>query len=269
MRFGKIGGRNLVKEYWGLCFTAEEAGAKITMSYGTQVPEAEFRYSFDGVHWNHFEQGGGASGVTLESIGDKVYFAAGTSRNGALSVSSSQFRRFIFSKKIAASGDITSLIDADNPVSELTESAQLGFLFVHNSNITTPPQLPSTVISNMCYFEMFYNCTALRYAPDLPATTFKSSCYQLMFYNCSSMINGPHIGLTKISGACCNNMFANCSKLKNITVDFTSWQSGGITNWMNGVSATGTFRCPSSLGNDETISRGVNYCPEGWKVENT
>lgn len=33
-------------------------------------------------------------------------------------------------------------------------------------------------------------------------------------------------------------------------------------NWLDGVSPTGTFVCPSAL----PIQYGVNYIPEGWDI---
>ena len=54
-----------------------------------------------------------------------------------------------------------------------------------------------------------------------------------------------------------------------ISTDISSWPAGGFLDWVNGVSSNGTFICPEALGTDETIQRGVNYCPAGWTVVNT
>ena len=65
-----------------------------------------------------------------------------------------------------------------------------------------------------------------------------------------------------------NAMFFNCSALSKIEVHFTKWTSNALTNWVNGVAATGTFKCPAALGTNETITRGTGNCPEGWTVVN-
>ena len=91
---------------------------------------------------------------------------------------------------------------------------------------------------------LFNGCTALTAAPTLPATTLISGCYGRMFYNCSS--------------------------LSSITVNFPVFNPTNATStWISGVAANGTFYCPTALGTNETITRGVTYCPAGWTVINT
>ena len=60
----------------------------------------------------------------------------------------------------------------------------------------------------------------------------------------------------------------NCSSLSSVYTDITSFPDSGWQDWMKGVAANGTFYCPAALGTDETIERGVNYCPNGWTVVN-
>ena len=99
--------------------------------------------------------------------------------------------------------------------------------------------------SESCVFQrLFSGCTALTTAPTLPATTLTSNCYSRMFFRCSS--------------------------LSSITVDFSVFNPTNATiSWIQGVAANGTFYCPTALGTNETITRGVTYCPEGWTVINT
>lgn len=54
-----------------------------------------------------------------------------------------------------------------------------------------------------------------------------------------------------------------------MNVKFTAWSPSSATdNWLSGVAATGTFKCPTELGTNETIERGVSRCPQNWGVEN-
>ena len=55
--------------------------------------------------------------------------------------------------KIAASGNINTLLKADGSVLDLTGR-------------------------NCCYSSMFYGCSSLTQAPELPATTLAYSCYE-------------------------------------------------------------------------------------------
>jgi hypothetical protein len=86
---------------------------------------------------------------------------------------------------------------------------------------------------------MFYGCTSLTTAPVLPATTLASSCY--------------------------NGMFRGCTSLNYIKAMFTTEPSTNYTeNWVNGVSATGTFVKNSTA---SWTTTGVNGIPTGWTVQ--
>ena len=64
-------------------------------------------------------------------------------------------------------------------------------------------------------------------------------------------------------------MFSDCSSLSSMTVAFTAWPATVRTlDWIENVAQTGEFRCPTALGTDETITRGVSYCPDDWTVVN-
>ena len=62
-------------------------------------------------------------------------------------------------------------------------------------------------------------------------------------------------------------MFYGCSKLSSIEVEFSSWP-GNTNSWVNNVASNGTFKCPTALGTNETITRGSSYCPTNWTVVN-
>ena len=60
-------------------------------------------------------------------------------------------------------------------------------------------------------------------------------------------------------------MFRNCVSLSSITkVAFTAW-GGETTGWLEGVAATGAFRCPQAL-IDNTTTRDANTVPESWNM---
>ena len=114
---------------------------------------------------------------------------------------------------------------------------------------------------------MFRGCTSLTSAPALPATTLTSSCYNGMFYNCTSLSSAPALPATELYSSCYQNMFRGCTSLSAMDVKFTAWSPSSATdNWLSGVAATGTFKCPADL--DTTIS-DVSHIPSGWTVEVT
>lgn len=138
-------------------------------------------------------------------------------------------------------------------------------------SLTTAPALPVTTLATYCYQYMFSGCTSLSAAPALPATTLAADCYSGMFRECTSLTAAPSLPATTLATDCYYYMFNGCTSLASIDVSFSAW-TGVTTNWVTnaGTQATGTktFTCPTALGNDDTITRGNSYCPDGWTVVN-
>ena len=133
------------------------------------------------------------------------------------------------------------------------------------TSLTTAPELPATTLANGCYQYMFYNCTSLTTAPELPATTLATSCYSGMFGDCTSLVTASELPATTLATNCYSGMFYNCTSLNYIKAMFTTTPGNDYTiNWVNGVSATGTFVKNSATTWDVT---GVNGIPEGWTVQ--
>ena len=140
-----------------LCFTAKEAGSTVAMSVnGTPTKGQAFETSTDGINWSVFTPG--TTIITLANVGDKVYFRGD---NTTVSESSFIYYKFVMSGKIAASGNIMSLLD---------KTCQ-----------------STTISNNYCFYHMFYNCKSLTTAPALPATTLAEYCYNSMFYGCTRL----------------------------------------------------------------------------------
>jgi hypothetical protein len=80
--------------------------------------------------------------------------------------------------KIAASGNLNTLLKADGSVLDLTgRSFCYNRMFSSCTSLTQAPELPATTLAGYCYSNMFVGCTSLTQAPALPATTLASSCY--------------------------------------------------------------------------------------------
>lgn len=200
---------------------------------------------------------------------------------------------------IKASGSIQSLVndcaivdENGNIIHSNLKAGNFAGLFGGCTSLTSAPELPATTLNDYCYEYMFNNCPNLVNVPELPATTLAPYCYKLMFTHCTSLIETPELPAISASTAVYNAMFARCTSLKKaslinlntginsffwpmvtlfadcenlnyIKVDFTSWDIYGTGNWVAGVSASGTFVCPSAL----PIQYGDSYIPEGWTVE--
>ena len=135
----------------------------------------------------------------------------------------------------------TNLMRADELVLPWSSvgSYALSCFFEDCTNLTTvPAELPASILAEYCYAGMFANCVSLTTAPELPATTLVDSCYKAMFLRCKN--------------------------LNSIKVGALTWNTSYASEWVYGVSSTGTFTKPSAL----TISTGSSGVPSGWTIIN-
>lgn len=148
-------------------------------------------------------------------------------------------------------------------------------MFQGCTSLTAAPELSAQTLATTCYRGMFTDCTSLTIAPELPVAVIEQYCYMEMFKGCTSLTAAPALPATNTPNYCYNSMFYGCTNLSSVEVSFTQWQGTGIgdpnstTTWLSGVAATGTFKCPTALGTNETIERGANKCPVNWTVVNT
>ena len=202
-------------EYQGLCFTAVEANSSVKLKkFGSlALPDLETRT--DGKTWTDFIPG--ETTITLANEGNKVYFRKkGTEAGTSFSTGSFNYAYFFMTGKIAASGNVMSLIDPDCEATEFDgEQGKYCFykLFQSCSSLTTAPELPATDLAEYCYGNMFYSCTSLTAAPALPATTLAKNCYQLMFGTCKALTTAPALPTTTLAEVCYESMFQGCTSL--------------------------------------------------------
>ena len=126
--------------------------------------------------------------------------------------------------------------------------------------------LPATKLEAHCYEGMFKNCISLVNAPELPATTLVTSCYEYMFYGCERLTTAPELPATTLAKDCYSYMFANCSNLNYIKMLATDISASYcLSQWVNGVSSSGTFVKNPAMNSLPTGSSGI---PSGWTVVN-
>ena len=140
-------------------------------------------------------------------------------------------------------------------------------MFKDCTSLTTAPDLPATTLAERCYSYMFDGCTNLTVAPSLPATTLVQSCYDHMFIGCTSLTTAPDLPATTLISYCYQYMFQGCTslnKVKCLATDISA--SECTTDWLQGVSAIGTFTKASSM--TSWPSNSPSGIPSGWAVEN-
>jgi hypothetical protein len=150
------------------------------------------------------------------------------------------------------------------PATTLTDSCYQ-YMFKNCSSLVTAPALPATTLAGGCYSYMFQGCTSLVTSPELPATTLANYCYSYMFNGCTSLTQAPELPATTLAKGCYSYMFYNCRKLNYIKALFTTTPSSSYTSdWVQGVSSTGTFIKNANATWDVTGTSGI---PTGWAVQ--
>ena len=202
-----------IKNHYGpkcdaLCFTAKEANSTVSMEARGSAPSVSLEYSTDGNTWSPFVVG--STTVTLANIGDKMWVRATGAGNTRMGASVSDHNGFNTTGKIAASGNVDTLLD-QNGNATLTDYCY-SYLF-SGANLTTAPELPATTLADGCYYYMFYGCTSLTTAPELPATTLADNCYSNMFEGCTSLETAPVLPATTLANSCYAHMFNGCTSL--------------------------------------------------------
>lgn len=223
-----------------LTFTALEdstVGYEMPMwASDDELPVLDLQYSYDGITWTNFD------GTTLSiTKGSFVQFKG----------DNTEFHRnigtFIINGKVDASGNVMSIVYADNFIGKIdfpNDKFNLSNLFgyycsglysAHNlilpalnltyqcyyemftecTSLISTPELPATTLQEECYCGMFSACTSLTTAPQLPSLKLASYCYSGMFYNCNSLVSTPELPATMLATSCYSGMFNKCSSLVN------------------------------------------------------
>ena len=195
-----------------LCFTAVQTNSTVHLDK-VGSPNAIFlETSTDGSTWtDYYWTDNTGDTLTLANVGDKVYMRAKT-ENQTIGSSSSNYYQFVMTGKIAASGNVQTLLKADGSRTDAPAHCYFN-MFYGCSSLTTAPTLPATTLASSCYSNMFYGCTSLTIAPDLPATTLAGACYYNMFASCSSLTIAPDLPATTLAKNCYGSMFSGCTAL--------------------------------------------------------
>ena len=190
-----------------LTFTAQQANSVVGFEIFGTVEGVSLQYSTDnGSTWNDYTFG---NTILLPNIGDNVMFRG---INNSFSTSFDNYINCIMVGTLAASGDITSLLNGIGGDVELSACCFIN-LFKQCTSLTQAPSLPSTTLADYCYSEMFGGCTSLTQAPSLPATTLASSCYSGMFRFCTLLTQAPSLPATTLTEGCYYGMFGGCTSL--------------------------------------------------------
>jgi hypothetical protein len=109
----------------------------------------------------------------------------------------------------------TKVVDASKLLLPTTMLAEWCYSNMFNSctSLTAAPVLPATTLADSCYYGMFNRCTSLTTAPELPATELAEWCYNIMFSGCTSLTTAPELPATTLKSDCYEGMFHGCLSL--------------------------------------------------------
>lgn len=235
-----------------------EALTSGTLSWnGNSASARGLFYSINNGSW----EGLGVNRSINLSAGDKVRFVA----NNSTSPSS-----FSATSEYIVYGNIDSLVFGDDfyEVKYPTQTRTFAELFRDSTTLIDASNLILPLNRYMTYSKMFKGCTGLVNAPaTLPASVAGSegNSYSGMFSGCTSLVSTPELLTPVLRGWGYQNMFAGCSNLnyvKCLATDISA--SNSTTNWLSGVSPTGTF---VKAANMTSWPSGANGIPSGWTVQ--
>lgn len=165
-------------------FTADAAQTFMMNEYD-DYEISRLEYSVGGNEWEAVKAGTGVSfGGTDGNLRLRGKNTAGTA------IGSSKKATITFTNSdvpVACTGDIRTLLDWSNYTTVNTANAKFSYLFENCSVLTSAPELPATILMDICYQGMFKGCTNLTVAPELPATTLAVGCYNKMFEGCTKL----------------------------------------------------------------------------------
>lgn len=194
-----------------LCFTAREPNSTIQLNATGRAPNVSLEVSTDKKSWITFNAGQDI--FTLTNVDDKVFFRGNNER---FSNSTSRYWSFVMTGKIAASGNIMSIVDSEAKSLTIEKMYCFVCIFAFCTSLITPPVLPATELKENCYQAMFYGCTSLITPPELPAEYVKNYSYNMMFQNCTSLITPPELPATKLGQYSYSKMFCGCTSLASL-----------------------------------------------------
>lgn len=166
----------------------------------------------------------------------------------------------------------SNLVDAHIDLSGVTGLSSTGSnfyrMFYNCSKLKNAPIAPTSTLSAgpYAFYNMFYGCTDLEEAPDFKFTSVSSYSAAYMFRNCSKIKVAPPLRPTSLVSYCYNYMFYGCTNLNTIYWHSPIAPSSVFcSNWVSGVSSTGTFY--RDVDSTWAITYGVSNVPTGWKVK--
>ena len=214
------------KGYRALTFVSSGESSVTLVKVGEPF-DISLEYSLDGKNWKWYSIG---EDIYLLDE-DKMFFRAGETGNKRFSKGIDDYYQFQISGKVAARGNIMSLLDRNCSHNSLPSYAFFN-LFRDCDDLTEAPELPAMKLAERCYWGMFSGCTSLNEAPVLPATELADCCYYFMFKGCTSLTKAPALPARELAEECYYWMFVGCENLTKAPALPATKLAEGCYSWM-------------------------------------
>ena len=235
-----------------LCFTANTANSTISLPKTGSPTAVSLETSTNGLDWSTYTIW---DTITLTNVWDKVYFRNTSETTTWFSTGTSNRYTFSMTGSIAWSWDVNYLINK-NWTTVLVSNYCYYALFFWCTSLTTAPILTATTLTNYCYYSMFNWCTNLTTAPALKATTLADTCYANMFTSCTSLTSLPKLPATVLKKSCYYGMFYWCTSIKLSTTQTWEYQT--------------SYRIPTTwTWTDAGNTLGIMFTNTGWTFKDT
>ena len=176
--------------------------------------DGKLYYSTDSSAWNEWD-GSEIEAALNTADGKYCLYLCGTG-NTFITGDQSEEGFTIDGSNVSCSGNIETLLDYYKVASGIhPEMSSYCYynLFYNCTALTSAPELPAPTLTSGCYFTMFFGCTNLTAAPVLPATTLADYCCYAMFWRCANLTAAPALPAAALADYCYYHMFSDCTSL--------------------------------------------------------
>lgn len=160
------------------CLTFTGETSEFTLKATNKTWDGTLQWSTDHNTWTTL-----VGTEAMQSVGKKLYLRGKQNT----SFYSNTGIMWVLSAKAGCSGNIQTLLDWENPPTNISVNNCYANMFKNCTNLTVAPTLPVTRMIRGCYSGMFSGCISLTTAPELPATTLADYCYNSMFNGCTNL----------------------------------------------------------------------------------
>ena len=165
--------------------------------------------------------------------------------------------------------DCVSLTQAPSALPAIDAAPRCYFgLFDGCTSLINAPTIAATTCrrnsdkyDNAHFSYMFRNCTALASPPEIHLTTLAYHALYFMFSGCTSLIRAPRLPAMTLEEGCYHGIFSGCSSLTEASIAATTTATNALTNWLDGVAASGTVYADPSLTLPTDSASGI---PQNW-----